>query len=86
MSRTNTNVALPRALTGRVPYKSSACGAGHPSSLDDRGANSVITSVCYVVKFVDKMREIVHIQAGQCGNQIGAKVTMNFWYLYERKI
>lgn len=22
----------------------------------------------------DKMREIVHIQAGQCGNQIGAKV------------
>ena len=22
-----------------------------------------------------KMREIVHIQAGQCGNQIGAKVT-----------
>ena len=24
------------------------------------------------------MREIVHIQAGQCGNQIGAKV----WFLY----
>jgi tubulin beta len=23
------------------------------------------------------MREIVHIQAGQCGNQIGAK----FWYV-----
>ena len=23
---------------------------------------------------VDRMREIVHIQAGQCGNQIGAKV------------
>jgi hypothetical protein len=22
------------------------------------------------------MREIVHIQAGQCGNQIGAKVSM----------
>lgn len=24
------------------------------------------------------MREIVHIQAGQCGNQIGAKVGENF--------
>lgn len=23
-----------------------------------------------------KMREIVHIQAGQCGNQIGAKVSL----------
>ncbi len=23
------------------------------------------------------MREIVHIQAGQCGNQIGAKVRFN---------
>ena len=23
----------------------------------------------------DKMREIVHMQAGQCGNQIGAKVS-----------
>ncbi|CAF90614.1 unnamed protein product, partial [Tetraodon nigroviridis] len=22
-----------------------------------------------------KMREIVHLQAGQCGNQIGAKVS-----------
>ena len=24
-----------------------------------------------------KMREIVHLQAGQCGNQIGAKVSKN---------
>jgi hypothetical protein len=24
------------------------------------------------------MREIVHLQAGQCGNQIGAKVGQNF--------
>lgn len=24
------------------------------------------------------MREIVHLQAGQCGNQIGAKVSSNF--------
>lgn len=24
------------------------------------------------------MREIVHVQAGQCGNQIGAKVTIRF--------
>lgn len=26
------------------------------------------------------MREIVHLQAGQCGNQIGAKVCY-VWYL-----
>ena len=26
-----------------------------------------------------KMREIVHIQAGQCGNQIGAKVRYGFF-------
>jgi len=25
------------------------------------------------------MREIVHIQAGQCGNQIGAKVNTDFF-------
>lgn len=25
------------------------------------------------------MREIVHIQAGQCGNQIGAKVSIFFF-------
>lgn len=25
------------------------------------------------------MREIVHIQAGQCGNQIGAKVCIEFF-------
>lgn len=24
------------------------------------------------------MREIVHLQAGQCGNQIGAKVSFGF--------
>lgn len=27
-----------------------------------------------------KMREIVHLQAGQCGNQIGAKVRKRFWH------
>ena len=26
------------------------------------------------------MREIVHLQAGQCGNQIGAKVREIFYY------
>lgn len=31
------------------------------------------------------MREIVHIQAGQCGNQIGAKVSENYW-LHESKV
>lgn len=28
------------------------------------------------------MREIVHIQAGQCGNQIGAKVNTMFLYFF----
>ena len=28
------------------------------------------------------MREIVHIQAGQCGNQIGAKVSSSDIYLF----
>lgn len=28
------------------------------------------------------MREIVHIQAGQCGNQIGAKVSEITGFLY----
>ena len=29
------------------------------------------------------MREIVHLQAGQCGNQIGAKFwEVNYIYLY----
>ena len=27
------------------------------------------------------MREIVHIQAGQCGNQIGAKVSLSFKFV-----
>jgi len=27
------------------------------------------------------MREIVHMQAGQCGNQIGAKVTTEFTFI-----
>jgi len=38
------------------------------------------------VKHVDKMREIVHIQAGQCGNQIGAKVTANCSFEKSTKI
>lgn len=29
------------------------------------------------------MREIVHIQAGQCGNQIGAKVGIKYILLLE---
>jgi len=31
------------------------------------------------------MREIVHIQAGQCGNQIGAKV-QNILYNFKKNI
>ena len=31
------------------------------------------------------MREIVHIQAGQCGNQIGAKVSL-FYNLFTIRI
>lgn len=32
------------------------------------------------------MREIVHIQAGQCGNQIGAKVNIKFLILAGRVV
>lgn len=39
---------------------------------------------CYKERF--KMREIVHIQAGQCGNQIGAKVSYPITYLITRLI
>jgi len=31
-----------------------------------------------------KMREIVHIQAGQCGNQIGAKVCISAFIFVDR--
>lgn len=39
-----------------------------------------VESAVKVLKYLPKnisaeMREIVHIQAGQCGNQIGAKVS-----------
>lgn len=30
------------------------------------------------------MREIVHLQAGQCGNQIGAKVGLIFTFLFSQ--
>jgi len=29
------------------------------------------------------MREIVHLQAGQCGNQIGGKVSLQFCLIIE---
>ena len=32
-------------------------------------------------RHTDNMREIVHIQAGQCGNQIGAKVSFPYFYV-----
>lgn len=28
------------------------------------------------------MREIIHLQAGQCGNQIGSKVCIDFYIYY----
>ena len=31
------------------------------------------------------MREIVHLQAGQCGNQIGAKVRLNLLFAILKK-
>lgn len=30
------------------------------------------------------MREIVHLQAGQCGNQIGAKVSFYMFVFFKR--
>lgn len=43
-----------------------------PEAVGNRGYLKHIS--CYLLNFHFKMREIVHIQAGQCGNQIGAKV------------
>lgn len=31
------------------------------------------------------MREIVHLQAGQCGNQIGSKVLISSFKFYQKK-
>merc|ERR1712033_35292 len=38
-------------------------------------ASCTVAGRCFSSRYQSKMREIVHIQAGQCGNQIGAK----FW-------
>jgi hypothetical protein len=32
------------------------------------------------------MREIVHLQAGQCGNQIGAKVRLNLLFAISKNL
>ena len=37
-------------------------------------------------KFALNMREIVHLQAGQCGNQIGAKVYRFYGKFFLKKI
>ena len=57
---------------GFGPARGSAVLPPTPASqLAGSGVESVV--VLYFSTF--KMREIVHIQGGQCGNQIGAK----FW-------
>ena len=44
-------------------------------SLDEKSSDRRHLLCAPVPKFHFNMREIVHIQAGQCGNQIGAKVS-----------
>ena len=57
-----------------------------PSWVDKRRARSNLFSVLVLNSSnTYTMREIVHLQAGQCGNQIGAKVRMFYsrrlWFL-----
>ncbi len=52
------------------PIYSQACGEfTHPASVHQN------YRLLLHYQNLTKMREIVHIQAGQCGNQIGAKVS-----------
>jgi len=50
------------------------------------GANKVLFKLfeAFAVNFTHKMREIVHLQAGQCGNQIGAKVRLSKYSYFAR--
>ena len=54
----------------------------HATSTHVKPASSVDQLPNFLVQFLSKnphkMREIVHLQAGQCGNQIGAKVRRMF--------
>ncbi|XP_028931926.1 tubulin beta-3 chain [Ornithorhynchus anatinus] len=76
-----------RRTGGRSPYKRLRAGSAQPSAAcqpsgpplpgprtPDPGPRTP-TRPCSKPDTTDTMREIVHIQAGQCGNQIGAK----FW-------
>lgn len=48
---------------------------------DSLNIHAYSSTSCWSAK--DRMREIIHLQAGQCGNQIGSKVSFNhaWWFL-----
>ncbi len=58
-------------------------GSAGVAANDRSGSKHFVSDICCTIVLysffrqsqADKMREIVHLQAGQCGNQIGAK----FW-------
>lgn len=58
-----------------ILHISTAAGCHHPVCLR-RSDSQPLIDLSPV--FSSKMREIVHLQAGQCGNQIGAKVVICF--------
>ena len=78
-SRTNIdlNVALLRTLTAVTFLKRAGYVSRPPKKPWRQRTDFCYVFVRNVVKYLDKMREIVHIQAGQCGNQIGAKVRIS---------
>ena len=65
-----------RAVIGGAVPASDWSRAGSCSA--ELGLQAVSQSLA-VERSRHRMREIVHLQAGQCGNQIGAKVRSHPW-------
>ena len=59
----------------RVCTRSCGCARRYTRLSDARTLVNAARRRLTTLTFPDTRREIVHIQAGQCGNQIGAK----FW-------
>lgn len=71
-------------LSFRTAYKNlRRRRAGHP--LSSHKAHVLLVRHRQELFASIKMREIVHLQAGQCGNQIGAKVRKRIWYWQGRR-
>jgi len=91
---TNHNTGKLVMLRRRMNTACCSLGDGHPLCIKQSESRGGLEGVLVVTeagvcvfefrvtrwkKTTAKMREIVHIQAGQCGNQIGAKVRYGCW-------